>query len=135
MGCGTSSVVIGVDLFNEAALREADEAFSVEVLTALARRSLRYILATGDRRTLIASGVRYEPERNETWLSRERLLCLGAGDCEDIAVAYLAERWAAGDSGARFVLERGADRYHAVVRHGDGTRFDPSALLGMNRRI
>lgn len=61
----------------------------------------------------------------------------GWGDCDDLAPAYAGQLRATGvDPKARaFVKKSGPERWHALVRRGDGTIEDPSKAAGMGARV
>lgn len=81
---------------------------------------------------LFQAGVRYQRERPrvvgvaEDWQNIERLFQSRRGDCEDLACALAAQL-----PGARAVPYRTSTGWHIVVRQGDGSMIDPSAILGM----
>lgn len=59
------------------------------------------------------------------------------GDCDDLAPAYAGQLRATGaDEHARaFVRRSGPNRWHALVRRGDGTIEDPSRAAGMGATV
>lgn len=73
-----------------------------------------------------------EPLGREHWQTADELRRTRVGDCEDLA-AYAAVwyRVTGVDPQARIALKRSSVGYHVVVRRGDGTLEDPSAVLGM----
>lgn len=78
--------------------------------------------------------VRYvrEPPGRDDWQTWRDTVRLGTGDCEDLATALAACRWAAGDKGARAMARRvRPGLIHITTRFGDGRVCDPSKLLGM----
>lgn len=88
---------------------------------------------------LLESHVRYKPEprgpngarRVERWLPIPELYRRGFGDCEDLAAAYAAECTVAGRVAVPRIDRVREGLYHITVHHRDGTRTDPSAILGM----
>lgn len=89
---------------------------------------------------LYASGIRYKRESClaptvlggcERFLTALQTLKEGAGDCDDLASWRAAELIVAGDANAKAVPVRSGKMWHCIVVHGDGTKEDPSALLGM----
>ena len=87
--------------------------------------------------TLIKSGkVKWEPEpagQDEHFDLATTVHKRGHGDCDDLAPAYAAQLRAEGtDPEAHaFVRKSGPERWHALVRRGDGTIEDPSLAAGM----
>lgn len=87
---------------------------------------------------LYSSGVRYRPERGRNhWATPSEVMARRVGDCEDLAAWRIAELRRSGeDPRATFVI-RSSGRpglWHIVVRRGDGSLEDPSAVLGMVKR-
>jgi hypothetical protein len=82
---------------------------------------------------LYDSGVRYKNEPKDVWKHAADVLHDGVGDCEDLAAWRAAELRVSGDDPEACVTtyQSGPNRYHAVVRRGDGTLEDPSRALGM----
>lgn len=91
---------------------------------------------------LYRSGVYYEREDAkqcwlpmkggcEDWLSAEQVIAQGKGDCEDLACYRAAELILKGER-ARAIPIRTRIGWHIVVRRADGTREDPSRVLGMH---
>jgi len=85
---------------------------------------------------LYTSGVRYvaEPPGFENWLSLDRVIRAGKGDCEDLAAWRTAELKRVGVDARAVVIRTGPRKFHAVVRWPDGRIEDPSKRLGMGRR-
>jgi hypothetical protein len=71
---------------------------------------------------------RREPEGREDWLTLPLLLERGAGDCEDLSMAYAAS-W----GGFPDVYSPRPGLVHVIVRNptDPSRRFDPSRVLGM----
>lgn len=107
----------------------ADDRTLAAAVGALAEHNARL----GALPPLYASGVRYqrEPRGQEEWRDARDLLAIGAGDCEDLTAYRLAERWQAGDRGARAEVRGVGNMKHVYIRGGDGTVEDPSVTLGM----
>lgn len=91
---------------------------------------------------LYESGVRWARDKClapgiagacERFVAMPLLLKEKIGDCDDIAPARAAElRVRFGDQGARAVPIRSPGiGWHVIVQHGDGTKEDPSRVLGM----
>ena len=88
---------------------------------------------------LLESHVRYKREprnpdgtpRVERWLTIQELYLEGTGDCEDLAAALAAQSTVAGRVAVPRIDAVREGLYHITVHYGDGTRTDPSALLGM----
>jgi len=83
--------------------------------------------------SLYESGVRYKNEPRDVWRHAVDVAREGWGDCEDLSAYRAAELRVSGeDPDAAVSLYRsGPNRFHAVVRRGDGTYEDPSRVLGM----
>lgn len=109
--------------------RRADLVAMLEGLTRLALVDL----ARHDMPLLYESRVKYRPEPSgvrENWQRPIQTLRKGYGDCEDLAAWRAAELRREGDRGAMVDVKRtGHKRWHAVVRRGDGTIEDPTAML------
>jgi len=82
---------------------------------------------------LYESGVRYvpEPRGQEKWLTYDKVLRAGKGDCEDLAAARSSQLIRQGIMAWPVVIRTGRKRFHAVVRWPDGKIEDPSKILGM----
>lgn len=78
-----------------------------------------------------------EPPGEEDWALPHKVMRLGWGDCEDLAIWTAAGHRVTGeDPEARVIVVRtGANKLHAVVARGDGSVEDPSFDLhpGVNR--
>lgn len=89
---------------------------------------------------LYDSGVRYEEEpqgTTEEFAAIPVVLARGWGDCDDLAPWRVAELREQGENAKIRIQwkQRSTQRlFHIVVRRGDGTIEDPSALLGMYQR-
>lgn len=85
-----------------------------------------------------APGVRWRPEppgQGEHFDHGRLVAGRGWGDCDDLAPWLAATRRAQGDRGAHaFVRKSGPNRWHALVRRGDGRVEDPSLAAGMPGR-
>ncbi len=66
----------------------------------------------------------------EEFLTARCVYDRGAGDCDDLAPLRAAELRLQGER-ANAYARRSAAGWHVVVRRGDGTIEDPSAILGM----
>jgi len=89
--------------------------------------------------TLYKSAVVYkrEPKGSEVWRNIPIVISAGWGDCEDLAAWRVAElRYAgiAADPWIQWGVDQAA-RYHALVRHPNGSIEDPSLSLGMRGTI
>lgn len=86
---------------------------------------------------LYESGVRYQREplgTTEEFAAIPAVLARGWGDCDDLAPWRVAELRHVGEHAKiKIIWKRHPNgrMYHIVVRRGDGTVEDPSALLGM----
>lgn len=81
-----------------------------------------------------AQNVRYErePPGRDDWQTWAITVARGAGDCEDLATALTACRWAQGDKSARAIVKPiRPGLIHILTRYGNGEIVDPSKLLGM----
>ena len=120
---------------------QGDIDFALGLATVIALRELR---ANPWIPKLYKSGVRYQRDKCrapgvdgacERFLSPLQLLKEKVGDCDDIAPWRAAERILAGDrkARARSIRSPGVG-FHVLVIRGDGTREDPSKVLGMGKR-
>lgn len=106
------------------------------MLQALVLADAEYLRANPSTPPLYKAGVKYlrEPPGTDNWQDIPRTLELKSGDCEDLAAWRTAELNAAGEAAhvelIHFV-EEGVTLFHVVVRRADGTKEDPSNLLGM----
>lgn len=84
---------------------------------------------------LYKSGVRYrrEPRGKEEWLTYDQVLKRRFADCEDLSAIRAAELRVQGIPAWAVVDRTGRRRFHALVEYGDGTREDPSRILGMGK--
>lgn len=86
---------------------------------------------------MIRGGVRWKPEPfndGEHFDLAPTVARRGWGDCDDLATALAAEMRLQGDEGARAFVRRSRsspNRWHALVRAGDGREYDPSVWAGM----
>ena len=131
---------MNVDLFQSEQSRPASERVLALLLEALTQANELFLAAHPNTPPLYQSGVRYmqEPPGAEEWNTIP--VCLdewqhGRGsDCEDLACWRVAELRRAGipATPSFFFRRRGElSIYHIIVRLPDGTREDPSSLLGM----
>jgi hypothetical protein len=76
---------------------------------------------------------RPEPPGQEHFDHAGVVLQRGHGDCDDLAPWHAASLRATGrdPEAEAFVRQSGPNRWHAIVRRGDGTIEDPSAEAGM----
>lgn len=120
------------------------------LLDAQVRNNLLYLSLHRGVPTLYASGVRYKNEPTgqlfnglpaEEFALIPVVLARKWGDCDDLAPYRVAELIHGGERAKIRVQWRarrnpdgtqGRKYFHIVVRRGDGTIEDPSALLGMN---
>lgn len=107
-----------------------------ELMAALEAHAFRAQeqLLGGRYPSLYRSGVRYSrPGRDDRWRTPREVLQRGAGHCPDLAAWRVAELRVTGeDPRATLAVRRGgASLGHVVVRRGDGSIEDPSAVLGM----
>jgi len=128
----------------------SDIDFALALATKIAireiRKDIRKAKRTGRRRKipkLYDAPVRWQRDicrapnvdgACERFLSPTQLLKEKVGDCDDMAPWRAAELILAGDKGARAksILSPGVG-YHVLVKHGDGTKEDPSRVMGMGR--
>lgn len=84
---------------------------------------------------LYRSGVKYQRAPMESrWRTPRQVLRLGYGHCPDLAAWRVAELRESGeDPDATITIRHGGRQglWHLVVRRGDDTLEDPSAVLGM----
>lgn len=82
---------------------------------------------------LYLSGVRYQTEPKEDWLSIPEVWRRGSGDCEDLATWRAAELIVSGEPAIAYWEQPVVGRrlYHILVRRNDNTIEDPSRVLGM----
>lgn len=67
----------------------------------------------------------------EEWLTAHEVVARGWGDCDDLGPFLAAQLRIRGDNRAQAFPKRSAAGWHILVRRGDGTIEDPSAILGM----
>jgi hypothetical protein len=86
---------------------------------------------------LYEAGIRYVADppggRSQKWPNAAQVLLAGQADCKGLAAWRAAELRMEGEPAQAYAYESGPQRYHAVVRRGDGSTEDPSAILGMGR--
>ena len=86
----------------------------------------------------IRAGVRWKPEPftdGEHFDLAPVAAARGWGDCDDLAPWLAADMRLRGDSGAHaFAKKTGPNRWHALVRAGNGEILDPSKWAGMGKR-
>lgn len=86
----------------------------------------------------IRQGVRWKPEPftdGEHFDLAPVAAARGWGDCDDLAPWLAADLRLRGDSGAHaFAKKTGPNRWHALVRAGNGEILDPSKWAGMGQR-
>ncbi len=84
---------------------------------------------------LYEAGIRYQEEPQQgnlqRWPNAAQVLVRGHADCKGLAAWRAAELRMEGEPAIAYAYESGPERYHAVVRRGDGTTEDPSRVLGM----
>lgn len=85
---------------------------------------------------LRAGKVKWKPEpkgHGEHFDAADVVLARGWGDCDDLAPWYASELRAKGiDPKARAIVRRsGPERWHCLVRRGNGSIEDPSIAAGM----
>jgi len=119
------------------------------LLDAQVRNNLVFLSLNPGTPMLYASGVRYKPEPNYTFMGKpcEEFAAIPIvlerknGDCDDLAPWRVAELIRGGERAKIRVQWRarknadgsqGRKYFHIVVRRADSTIEDPSALLGMN---
>ena len=120
------------------------------LLDAQVRNNLLYLSLHSGVPLLYASGVRYKNEPTgqlfnglpaEEFAAIPVVLARRWGDCDDLAPYRVAELIHGGEKAKIRIQWRarrnpdgtqGRKYFHIVVRRGDGTLEDPSALLGMN---
>lgn len=110
------------------------------LLCRLVDTDLDYLHAHPETPALYASGVRYQREtpthgghNEERFLAIPWVLRLGWGDCDDLTGWRVAELRYTGEDphAAPEAVEVQPNRWHAVVRRGNGSIEDPSERLGM----
>lgn len=67
----------------------------------------------------------------QRWPNAAEILLAGHADCKGLAAWRAAELRMQGEPAVAYAFESGPNRYHAVVRRGDGSTEDPSRILGM----
>jgi hypothetical protein len=99
------------------------------------------LIASGQAPTFaqaMAQGVKWKPEPPglESFDHAGIVSARGWGDCDDLAPLHAASLRVSGqDPGAQAVVfKSGPHRWHAVVKHGDGSLSDPSQTAGMRVR-
>jgi hypothetical protein len=100
----------------------------------------RVLLRTHHVPKIYEAGVRWQNEpadgSPEEFASCFVVISRGWGDCDDLAPWRCAELREAGENARIRITWRkkrsGMRVYHVLVRRGDGSIEDPSALLGMN---
>lgn len=113
-----------------------DERSYEDAIEGLARQGLRQIRSGKAPASLYGSGAVYRRERRDTFRTAREVAGSGWGDCEDLSAYRIADlRFSGEDPAAQpYVYKTGKNRYHAVVRRGDGSIEDPSRKLGMSRK-
>ena len=108
------------------------------LLTALVMVDRLYLRMHPNTPRLYRAGVRYQEEPDdgiEEFASIPAIYARGWGDCDDLAPARVAELREQGEKATIRVQWRaspnGHKLYHVLVRRGDGSIEDPSAILGM----
>jgi hypothetical protein len=106
---------------------------ALEGLTRIDERQI----GAGNFPSLYRSGVRYRREPRDVWRHAVDVFRSGVGDCEDLAAIRVAQLRVSGadPEASVMVYQSGLNRYHAIVRRGDGTTEDPSRILGMGRKV
>lgn len=80
--------------------------------------------------TLIYGTVKYRRSQNDDWLDYPSLLFEGAGDCEDLVAARLAELWYIGvDAQPLVEWQYPTNDWHITILLPDGKIEDPSAIV------
>ncbi len=120
-----------------------DKHVTADVLDAALEATTRAnsaLLAAGQRPTvdeMIRSGAVWKPESftdGEHFDLATEVAKRGWGDCDDWAPALASDLRAEGDVGAHAFVQRSTsapNRWHALVRTGDGEVLDPSVWAGM----
>ena len=138
-GVGPLGVLVTPEPFGTTALER--------MLDLLVDLNVDWLREHPDGPPLYQSGARYRyevPDRPEQWLSIPWLLLSAVrpdvlADCKGLCAARVAELRRQGERRARCVwsVSRSHDRpvVHIRVRRADGSREDPSALLGMGRHL
>ena len=119
-------------------------AISAPVLNAALEASTlanQHLLTMGEAPSIedaIRAGVRWKPEPfsdGEHFDLAPVAAARGWGDCDDLAPWLAADLRLRGDRGAKaFAKQTGPQRWHALVRTGDGEILDPSKWAGMGKR-
>lgn len=119
-------------------------AISAPVLNAALEASTlanQHLLTMGEAPPIedaIRAGVRWKPEPfsdGEHFDLAPVAAARGWGDCDDLAPWLAADLRLRGDRGAKaFAKQTGPQRWHALVRTGDGEILDPSKWAGMGKR-
>lgn len=131
-------IVFKAPLFGEPAVRRQSEDIMRLLLEALTRADEMFLAVNPRAPSLYGSGVVYRRETIgvELWQGIEECLRLGYGDCEDLASWRAAELRRQGIAArADFSVQQHGDLlvYHIFVLHPNGTKEDPSKLLGMGK--
>lgn len=104
------------------------------MLSALVRVNILYLKQRPETPKVYDSGVKYQFESDEDWLSVPEILARRNGDCEDLACWRTAELRLRGVPAIPFISSKprvgGGTLYHIRVKIGDKIE-DPSKLLGM----
>lgn len=112
---------------------------ALEAVTRAAAREVRDGLAPTAAEG-ISAGVKWRPEAfpdGEHFDLPSTVVARGWGDCDDLAPWHAGSLRATGrDPKARAVVRRsGPQRWHVVVRRGDGSVEDPSVAAGMRSSV
>jgi hypothetical protein len=109
---------------------------ALEATTVANEAMVRRGLVPPAARAIKAGKVKWEPEpagQDEHFDLGNVVLARGHGDCDDLAPWHAGSLRASGtDPDAHaFVKRSGPNRWHALVRRGDGSIEDPSIAAGM----
>lgn len=120
-------------------LHEDDKEASINAALESVARGNEGLIASGRvptfSRALQVRGIKWKPEPpgDEHFDLATTVYRRGHGDCDDLAPYHAASLRVTGRDPLAypFVYRSGPDRYHAVVRRGDGSIDDPSKAAGM----
>lgn len=106
-----------------------------DVLEGFVRASMRQILSGRVPPFEAAPHVRWkrEPRGRERWQTARETVQLGSGDCEDLAVFYVASARLRGKKARVVIRHSGIGKWHALALVGRRI-VDPSRMRGMGAR-
>ena len=106
-----------------------NESNAIILMNALIELNLAF-LDTHECPSLYKSGIVYEPESSDEWLTIPYIMAMGSGDCEDLVAWRVAELLSQGrEAYAKREATPDPLMWHWIVDLPEGTE-DPSVILG-----